>query len=215
MHATNISPSWPSFSEAPFSSKSMFSHLITAARGLFVRQDPERALDNANTPEIETATRQGAIDSKQAANGSDQIVVTTKGKRRARPASAGKTDDQQAKRRKQSSLETPNANVGDTPNEETWQMNGIEEDKETATSAKSNHLRFGSEEPTLPEEALPDEISAAPNHEEDRDNSDGDTPEAIDNSAQRLKIKEQAKQQEKAKRVYVRSSVQYNMEPFA
>jgi U3 small nucleolar RNA-associated protein 16 len=70
---------------------------------------------------------------------------------------------------------------------------------------KKNHFRFDSEEPELPE-TLPEETAEEPMQEdedEDEDSDDDDAPEAIDNSAQLLKMKEQAKKREAANQLYV------------
>lgn len=175
----------------PAQSKQEKLYICTGSRTSRQSHWRQRHYDCYN-PEMMTAL--SPVPSKQTSNGPHQNGVMTNGKRKAPPTGAGKRDEQQGKRRRKSS------NTPTNTAEETSHMNGIEEDKKPVP--KSNHLRFGSEEPVLLEET-PAEIPAAPNHDEEDEDSDDDAPEAIDNSAQLLKIKEQAKKQETAKQVYV------------
>ncbi|OGE53614.1 hypothetical protein PENARI_c007G06625 [Penicillium arizonense] len=107
---------------------------------------------------------------------------------------ASKADEQQTKRRRRSDPKaTETEDASDIP--ATANVNG-----EKAPVDKKNHFRFDSEEPEIPE-TLPEEISEEPNQEDDDEDSDDDAPEAIDNSAQLLKMKEQAKKRETAKQL--------------
>lgn len=184
----------------------MFAHLVTAAKGLFTRQEPEEAhpgsagASAATNPTMVTATRQRVVAPESAKDHTN--AVTTNGKRKIQSTSTAKTDGQQTKRRKRSSLEAAETTEGDAAHDASPKT----EHKSSAPPAKSNHFRFDSEEPVLPEETHPEEISQTPNHAEDEDEDDSDdAPEAIDNSAQLLKMKEQAKKQERAQQRYVLS----------
>ncbi|KAJ5081943.1 hypothetical protein NUU61_010207 [Penicillium alfredii] len=177
----------------------MFAHLVTVAKGLFTRQEPEEAhpgsagASAATNPTMVTATRQRVVAPESAKDHTN--AVTTNAKRKIQSTSTAKTDGQQTKRRKRSSLEAAETTEGDVAHDTSPKT----EHKSSAPPAKSNHFRFDSEEPMLPEETHPEEISQTPNHAEDEDDDDSDdAPEAIDNSAQLLKMKEQAKKQERA-----------------
>lgn len=186
----------------------MFAHLVTAAKGLFTGQEPQDAptdpagASTATTSNMVSATRRGVVAPEPEKNG-----VAKHGKRKAQPAAAEKTDDKQSKRRKRNSLEAADASsddAADAPEES--DANGTKKQKPSASASKA-HFRFDSEEPAVPEHAQPEEISQTSNHDKDEEDSDDDddddAPEAIDNSAQLLKMKEQAKKQEKAKQLYV------------
>jgi U3 small nucleolar RNA-associated protein 16 len=111
-----------------------------------------------------------------------------------------KSNDKQNKRRKRNSLEAQ-----DTINEDTTPDAVNESATDEEDSAPKKHFRFGSEDPeTSVPETQPEPVPAKLQQEEDEDSdSDDDVPETIDNSAQLLKIKEQARKQEKAKQQYV------------
>ncbi|KAJ5699343.1 hypothetical protein N7536_002356 [Penicillium majusculum] len=167
----------------------MFAHLVTAAKGLFTRQSEEQESQPAGTSatnsKMVTATRRGDVAPEIAS-----------GKRKAHSAGASKTEDQQTKRRRRSD---PKATGTDqdatkpTPAEKSTVIG----DKAPA----GKKIRFGSEEPE-PVETQPEEISETPTQDDDgEDDSDDDAPETIDNSAQLLKMKEQAKKQEAAKQL--------------
>lgn len=181
----------------------MFSNFVTAAKGLFARSESEDTLADpagasaATTSDMVTATRRGTVTShpteKPIING-----AAKQGKRKAQPVTAEKMNNKQSKRRKRNSLEAENTIMEDnTP--DAGSDSASDED-----SAPKKHFRFGSEdpEPTVSEtqpESKPDQ-----DEDEDEDSdSDDDAPETIDNSAQLLKIKEQARKQEKAKQQYV------------
>lgn len=75
----------------------------------------------------------------------------------------------------------------------------------STVAAPRKHLRFDSEEPAGSEETqleeAPQDVSRE--DEDEDEESDDDAPETVDNSAQLLKVKEQAKKQEKARQLYV------------
>ncbi|KAJ9484579.1 hypothetical protein VN97_g8791, partial [Penicillium thymicola] len=167
----------------------MFAHLVTAAKGLFTRQPEEQESQPAGTSatnsKMVTATRRGDVTPEIAG-----------GKRKALSAGASKTENKQTKRRRRSD---PKATGTDqdatkpTPAEKSTVIG----DKAPA----GKKIRFGSEEPE-PVETQPEEISETPTQDDDdEDDSDDDAPETIDNSAQLLKMKEQAKKQEVAKQL--------------
>jgi hypothetical protein len=143
-----------------------------------------------------SATRRGVVGADKSATKPDTNGVAMSGKRKAETATAKKSEGQQAKRRKRDSLEATET-ISDA-NEQSQPTTG-------APSAQSKHMRFDSEEPELPEETQPEKVSEVPDQREDDDDSDDDAPEAIDNSAQLLKIKEHAKKLEKARQMYVLS----------
>ena len=165
----------------------MFANLVTAAKGLFTRQPEEQESQSAGTSansKMVTATRRG------------NVAPETSGKRKAQSASASKTEDQQTKRRRRSDPKATGTDQDATKHTpaEASSLNG-----EKAPANKK--IRFGSEEPE-PLEAQPEEISETPIQDDDEeDDSDDDAPETIDNSAQQLKMKEQAKKQEAAKQL--------------
>lgn len=185
---------------------SMFSHLVTAAKGLFTRPESQDALADPAGASATTAsnmgstTKGGAVESEISIKRPQTNGVVKNGKRKAQPASTEKTVDKQSKRRKRDSLDTEDA-TDDKPSKKAT-LNG-EQDQKSAASAPRKHFRFDSEEPFVPEETQPEEAPQVPSHEEKEDDSDDDAPETIDNSAQLLKMKEQAKKQEKAKQLYV------------
>ncbi|CAI7602328.1 unnamed protein product [Penicillium glandicola] len=164
----------------------MFAHLVTAAKGLFTRQpeEEEQSTGTATNSKMVTATRRG-----------NAAIDIASGKRKAQSAGA-KTEDQQTKRRRRSdpkATETDQEATKHIPAEKS-SVNG-----EKAPAGKK--IRFDSEEPE-PIQTQPEEISETPTQDEDdEDDSDDDAPETIDNSAQLLKMKEQAKKQETAKQL--------------
>ncbi|KAJ5569531.1 uncharacterized protein N7459_008961 [Penicillium hispanicum] len=177
----------------------MFAHLVTAAKGLFTRQEsPDAPADPAGTsaaitPKMASATRRETVASEKATNQLKTNGAVKQGKRKAQPATTEKTNDQQSKRRKRNSLEAA---------EETSDVDAEEPSQEMQQSVPKKHFRFGSEEPAVPE-TRPEKIPPPPqqNVEDDEDDSDDDAPETIENSAQLLKLKEQAKKQEKLRQL--------------
>lgn len=183
----------------------MFSNFVTAAKGLFTRQESEDALNtpttaSANAPAMVAATRKGTVPSQKKEN-SKSNGMPQQGKRKAQPAPTEKTDDKQSKRRKRNARELENDSTDDSASEISNELS--EDDKHADTK---NHFRFGSEEPQLSNSATQPELASAQASRDDDDSdsdSDDDAPEAFDNATALLKIKEQAKKQEKAKQQYV------------
>ncbi|KAJ5281223.1 hypothetical protein N7478_006595 [Penicillium angulare] len=174
----------------------MFSNIVTAAKGLFTRSDSQESSTDpagtsaAITSEMANSTRQGPAASKDTSEAPKTNGVKKQGKRKA------PSDEQQTKRRKQNSLK---AAESDGEESESPKIPAAGE-KKSADSEPKAHFRFGSEEPETPE-IQPEEIPQAPNQDEESDSDSDDAPETIDNSAQLLKIKEQAKKQEKLKKL--------------
>lgn len=182
----------------------MFAHLVTAAKGLFTRPESQDALaDPAGasatpTSNMLSTTRQEAALHEVSDKESKTNGVAKHQKRKAEPATVERSDDKQSKRRKKNSLDAADATDGNTWKESA--MNG-NKDQTSAVSGPKKHFRFDSEEPSVPEETQIEEAQApqASSHEEEEEDSDDDAPETIDNSAQLLKLKEQAKKQETAR----------------
>jgi U3 small nucleolar RNA-associated protein 16 len=168
----------------------MLAHMVTAAKGLFTRHPEDLSYPagpSATDSKMVTATRRGEVAPEMAASG----------KRKTRPASAGKPDGQDTKRRRRS-----NPKAADTSADA---ANGTPETSNVnaAKAPAGTKIRFGSEDPE-PIETQLEEIAESPKEdEEEEDSSDDDAPETIVNSAQLLKMKEQAKKQEAAKQLYV------------
>jgi U3 small nucleolar RNA-associated protein 16 len=111
------------------------------------------------------------------------------GKRKAESATSVKTNGQSTKRRKRAS-EDEQANEDEN-------TNGTSE--ATVTPAeKPKHFRFGSEEPAaVVDEPVEEAQDTQQNDAEESD--DDEATEAIDNSAQLLRVKEQVQKQERAR----------------
>lgn len=190
----------------------MFSHIVTAAKGLFTRQEPQDALadpagaSDTTTSNMVSTTKGGAVESEVSTDPPQTNGVAKHGKRKAQPANTEKTDDKQSKRRKRVS-----SDAADTTHDESSKKTALNDgkDQKPPASASRKHFRFDSEEPFVPEETQPEEVPQASSHDEEEEDSDDDAPETIDNSAQLLKMKEQAKKQEKAKQQYVPPASSY------
>lgn len=188
----------------------MFSQIVTAAKGLFARQESEDttadpADTNASTTSrMVTATRQRVVQPEQPSQDPVTNGMAKSGKRKAQGTSTVKPDIKQSKRRKHDSLEATEA-INDDAAIDTLEQTDKKGKKnlQSPESPPKNHFRFGSEEPAMPEEPLPQATPEVSNNDEEDDSDDDDAPEAIDNSAQLLKVKEQAKRQEKTKQLYV------------
>lgn len=180
----------------------MFAHLVTAAKGLFPRSESQDALadprDTTTNSNMGSSPKQGATETELS--GERQETSGTKyGKRKAQLANNEKNDDK-SKRRKRNSH-----GAEDSTESEPLKKSGLKGNKAHGTTvpAPRKHFRFDSEEPVVPEETQPDEAPRDVSREDEDEDSDDEAPEAIDNSAQLLKIKEQAKKQEKARQLYV------------
>lgn len=182
----------------------MFAHLVTAAKGLFTREESQDTLADlagasaTTTPNMVSTTRQEAALHEVSAKESKTNGVAKHQKRKAEPATIEKSDDKQSKRRKRNSVDAADATDDNISKKSATNGN---KGQTSAVSGPKKHFRFDSEEPFVPEETQPEEAPQASSHEEEEEDSDDDAPETIDNSAQLLKLKEQAKRQEKARQV--------------
>lgn len=166
----------------------MLAQFVTAAKGLFTRHPEEHPNPDTVIPtniEMVTSTRRGEVAPNMSANG----------KRKTRPASAGKPDGQETKRQS-SKPQTTNKSADISSDSEK------PSDVNAASAPAGNKIRFGSEEPE-PIDTQPEEIPEASMEDEEDEDSDDDAPETINNSAQLSKMKEQAKKQEAARQLYV------------
>lgn len=169
-------------------SHSMLAQFVTAAKGLFTRHPEEHSDPDSVHPtdlEMVTSTRRGEVAPNMSVNG----------KRKTRPASAGKSDGQETKRQRSKPQATNTAADISSDSDKKSSVNATSE-----TAGKK--IRFGSEEPE-PIDTQPEEIPEASMEDEEDEDSDDDAPETIDNSAQLSKMKEQAKKQEAARQLYV------------
>ncbi|KAJ5325791.1 hypothetical protein MYU51_001243 [Penicillium brevicompactum] len=164
----------------------MLAQFVTAAKGLFTRhheEHPDPDTVNPTNIEMVTSTRRGEVAPNMSANG----------KRKTRPASAGKPDGQETKRQR-SKPQTTNKSADISSDSEK------PSDVNAASAPAGNKIRFGSEEPE-PIDTQPEEIPEASMEDEEDEDSDDDAPETINNSAQLSKMKEQAKKQEAARQL--------------
>lgn len=191
----------------------MFSHIVTAAKGLFTRQDTDKAqsknstIASSDNTKMVTTRRRKISDivpeEEPEINGQQEV----NGKRKSGPASSGKTETQRNKRRKRASLEAAESESGtpEEPSEDTQETDFKQEDEKSAP-APQKHFRFDSEEPEVPLDMEIEETAETQQAKEDSgdDSSDDDeAPEAVDNSAQLSKVRAQAKKMEKAKQLSV------------
>ncbi|KAL1966092.1 hypothetical protein VTN77DRAFT_4840 [Rasamsonia byssochlamydoides] len=171
------------------------------------------------TTRSQTAT--SGSEASPGLNSSD----TVNGKRKGRPISSGNADGQSNKRRKRESLalsekpdspeipETQDVNGGEktdvvdgvesTPEGEPQASQKQEEpaEKPASSTKKSNHIRFGSEEPADAEPVVEEEVAETQQQDEqDSESDDDEAPEAIDNAAQLKTLKAQAQRQEEARK---------------
>ncbi|RLL98586.1 hypothetical protein CFD26_103150 [Aspergillus turcosus] len=196
----------------------MFSHIVTAAKGLFAPQEvDETKLDTSNTTsststspigreaKMVTATRRRNLETSSTASGESTGASTpANGKRKPESTSAGKPESQHNKRRKRSSLEAGDEPERESSTETSIAMVESESKREEAQTpaAKTKHFRFDSEEPELPVEMETEVPEPQPQDQDNEDSSDDDeAPEAIDNSAQMSKIRLEAKKQERARQI--------------
>ncbi|KAE8350108.1 U3 snoRNA associated-domain-containing protein [Aspergillus coremiiformis] len=196
----------------------MFSQIVTAAKGLFTRQDTDEAHSQkspttlsenniARKPRMVTATRRRKIsntlpEEEPEINGQQEV----NGKRKSGPAGSGKMETQRNKRRKRTSLEAAQENENGTPeepSEDTKNTDSKKEEEKPAPGAKK-HFRFDSEEPDVPLDIQVEETAETEQAKEDSNDDssdDDDAPEVVDNSAQLSKIKSDAKKLEKARQI--------------
>jgi U3 small nucleolar RNA-associated protein 16 len=202
----------------------MFSHIVTAAKGLFTRQESdETQLKKSNNvptassestiaskPKMVTATRRRKISDFQLEEETQiNAQQEVNGKRKSGPANSGRTESQRNKRRKRISTEAAQESENETPEEtaeDTKETDSKQEEEKAAPSAKK-HFRFDSEEPELPLETQVEETAETQQPKEDNSDDssddDDDAPETVDNSAQLSKIRSEAKKLERAKQLSV------------
>lgn len=138
------------------------------------------------------------------------------GKRKSRPIALGKGNDQSIKRRKRESSDTEKLNVisnghfADEAASVEATHSGNDQDmlqylEAGATLGKNTaHIRFGSEEPILPGDGMPDERPEAQQTIEELGSESGDeAPETFDNSAQLQKMKAESLKQDDVKKRFV------------
>ncbi|OOF99599.1 hypothetical protein ASPCADRAFT_40228 [Aspergillus carbonarius ITEM 5010] len=152
-----------------------------------------------------TATRQRKFAAEKPStepngNGSAE----TNGKRKSEPVAAEPTETTQTnKRRKRSSLEAaqePESKPSSKKSKTTEKSESKPE--QPAAPMPKKHFRFDSEEPELPEVVAEETTETRQGVEDsDDDSSDDEAPETVDNSAQRSKIRMEAKKQERAKQI--------------
>lgn len=189
----------------------MFSQFVTAAKGLFAKKDSEEEIpanadyssdpaaiqERSDSAPSKTATMVMTTRSGRTAPVEEETSVEVNGskvgnaKRKAESASSAKTNGESTKRRKRVSVDK--------------QVNGDEESSSTheekvAAVEKPKHFRFGSEEPAPTDELVEEVPETQQNGAQSAEDSDDDeAPEAFDNSAQLLRMKEQAQKQERAR----------------
>ena len=169
---------------------------------------PNTTTTTENKPKMVT-TRRGDTATKDTAEPESSGTPVINGKRESGTVSAGKKEGQNKKRRRSNNTtETVEDSQDESPNG----VPGIEEGPDSkqdqpGPSGKKNHIRFGSEEPALPEELQNESApeTGQENQEDDEESSDDDAPETINNSAQLSKIKSEAQKQEKARQRSVNS----------
>lgn len=162
----------------------MFSHLVTAAKGLLTRHNPHDSTKPTATTDNEpkmVTTRQG---NKAAAELGTNGTPVVNGK-----MNTGKKDSQSNKRRRNETEVSEDA-------QDESEVEGSDSKQEQTAPEKKGHIKFGSEEPELPEK-ISTEQAPVEDQESDDESSDDDAPEAIDNSAQLSKIKLEAQKQER------------------
>ncbi|KAF7587525.1 hypothetical protein BBP40_007084 [Aspergillus hancockii] len=194
----------------------MFSQIVTAAKGLFTRQESdERYLKKsknaltapsestiASKPKMATATRRRKISDIQPEE-ETQINEQQEmnGKRKSGPASAGKTETRGNKRRKRTSLEAAQESESGIPEETAEDVKETDsKEEEKAAPSAMKHFRFDSEDPELPLETQVEETQQ-PEEDKSDESDDDDAPEMVDNSAQLSKIRSEAKKLERAKQL--------------
>ncbi|KAL5340727.1 hypothetical protein BJX70DRAFT_387099 [Aspergillus crustosus] len=177
----------------------MLSQFVTAAKEiLFAGQQSNTDSTKPTTKSEKTAiapkprmvtTRQSAVQVVIPVENFELSGSTeTNGKRKSENENVSSTDSdtQGNKRRKRSSIKTVEEVKADTQEEE----------------APGKHMRFDSEEPDVPENVEIEIPVAAPQQNQDEeDSSDDEAPETVDNSAQLSRIKEEAKKREQARQL--------------
>jgi U3 small nucleolar RNA-associated protein 16 len=196
----------------------MFSHIVTAAKGLFARQEvDEDKLDSSNTTsttsrspigrvaKMVTATRRRNLETSSTTSGDNKgVSASANGKRKPESTNAGKPESQHNKRRKRSSLEAAEEPERELSTESAMVESDSKRKEAQAPASKTKHFRFDSEEPELPVEMETEAPEPQQKGQDNEDSSDDDeAPEAVDNLAQMSKIRLEAKKQERARQMLV------------
>ncbi|KAJ5907728.1 hypothetical protein N7495_000410 [Penicillium taxi] len=156
----------------------MFSNIVTAAKGLFTREESQENLENSAGSNMATARHEAAEQAPDVPKTND---TANQGKRKAQPAKAEKISTQKSKRQKKNSIEAA--------------------DDEDKPASNSKLIRFGSEEPAVPTTQPEVTPAVIVDSDDSEDDSDDDAPEMINNASELLKMKEQAKKQENIKKL--------------
>ncbi|PGH09039.1 hypothetical protein AJ79_05768 [Helicocarpus griseus UAMH5409] len=206
----------------------MLSQFVTAARGLFARQDSaaeesEETPNQTSSPNMVSATRRTVFPANATAEDARASSPATNGKRKITTASKRETETQAPKRRKKRTsnegVTSPAAEVtregkrarklpirsaessdSVVPEEQVGDASQ-EPEQVTESNTKSTHVRFGSEEPDPEVNGHEEPIEEEPklNGAHDSEDSDDEAPETVDNSAQLRKLKEVARKEAQAK----------------
>lgn len=191
----------------------MFSHIVTAAKGLFARQssneppstqpdsspiNPSALSAPADNSKMVTATRRRTFSPVRPAaetngNGSEK----KNGKRKSGAVNTA-VEVQVIKKRKTSPEITPEEDASQIEEPQPQQEANAETEEKAAPPAKK-HFRFDSEEPELPVEIPMEEPEKQPEPAEEDSSDDDEAPEAVDNSAEMSRLRQEAKKQEEIK----------------
>lgn len=182
----------------------MFSHLVTAAKGLLTRQDAEEARParpstptTDKNPKMVTATRRGNIPTKATESETNGMPVKN-GVLESVTISTGKKNN---KRRSSVEDSEEDAQKEPTNADSRVEVKSKSKEENPGPSGKSNHIRFGSEEPAVPEEIQAESVpeTEQENQDDEENSDDDDAPETIGNSAQLSKIKLEAEKRQQAR----------------
>lgn len=194
----------------------MFSHIFTAARGLFTGQVPAQpnqpssgssALETYPPyPSSSVPTPSSKMTEETSKMLTPAVVIespVTNGKRKVQSTTltnAGGHENNSKRRRTTNTIpeEARNGTVNGTSGD---QDTGVEKQGQNGDLKKGNHMRFGSEEPVLPLDTTVEETSTVLQNGQghDEESSDDEAPEAVDNSTQLTNIKAEAKKRENVK----------------
>ncbi|KZZ88144.1 hypothetical protein AAP_05204 [Ascosphaera apis ARSEF 7405] len=209
----------------------MFSHFVSAARGLFGSPNPNPHAEvehhNSNQEQDTDAssplkkedrskmvntrrTTFDAVDAESPAVAQSNNKSTRAGKNKKtqdkdRTPKTPKMGDKKKSRQQEINDDENDDNVEE---EQSTPSVPVKEKKETET-AKSSHVRFGSEDPEEPSEQLLQEEESATvaakdeEQEQDEESSDDEAPEAVGKDAALETIKEAARKEAEAKKRYV------------
>lgn len=191
----------------------MFSHIVTAAKGLFARQSsneppstqPDSSPINssalsapADNSKMVTATRRRTFSPvRPAAETNDNGAEKKNGKRKSGAVNMA-VEVQVIKKRKTSPEITPEEDASQIEEPQPQQEANAETEEKAAPPAKK-HFRFDSEEPELPVEIPMEGPEKQPEPAEEDSSDDDEAPEAVDNSAEMSRLRQEAKKQEEIK----------------